>query len=162
MFGSIKVIDGLFITDEIAAHVSSSWHLGPWIHIGEQGQAYHQLFWSPDPKSLVFHRNWVPDSRLERWRTTPNSDKCFSLWPNLQVHRDLIEAPWQRYHSRYWNAKHFFLSWNRLSYDEVQMDIHKDFRILRYEETDTCNLSTLCDDVRRSTELSHGVEWNAL
>ena len=34
MYGSIKVVDGLFITDEIAAHVSYI-NLGSWIYFGE-------------------------------------------------------------------------------------------------------------------------------
>jgi len=35
MYGSIKVVDGLFITDEIAAHVSLSHSKGFWVHISE-------------------------------------------------------------------------------------------------------------------------------
>ena len=65
LYGSIKVVDGLFITDEIAAHVSPM-TAGPRIHISQQGQTSDQLLRQSNSQSLVLNRPRVHELQLVR------------------------------------------------------------------------------------------------
>ena len=65
LYGSIKVVDGLFITDEIAAHVSL-FTLGSRIHQREQSQMSDQLFGQPDSQPLVLDWSGVHELQLVR------------------------------------------------------------------------------------------------
>ena len=67
LIGAIKIKDGLFIGDEMAAQVGRAGsEPGPRVRLGQQGHSHHQLRWSPGAQPLGADRSALPDLLLAR------------------------------------------------------------------------------------------------
>lgn len=146
MYGSIKVVDGLFITDEIAAHVSILTS-GSRVHFCKQSYPSDQLFKLLNSKSLELDWDSLFVFQLVRRRNFLSLLKRWNLWENIQFHWRWSSSSWKRHHT--WNryAKYQLPYSSSLSYAKIQMDFHESFRLPRNETTYSSHLSAYCYDL---------------